>query len=108
MQGGDFTSIIPLLKEARSTNMWIYSKNTGAWYTPDEFEAKHCKGEYNNHEVQKMLNGIVIRNPIAGIKAYHRQLDEQLEAMHNKTIELRTKAEEFNKKVMEYYQTKRK
>ena len=108
LEDGDFTSIIPLLREARNSNMWIYSKNTFLWYTPDEFEVKYGKGEYNNHETAKMLNGIVIRNPIVGIRAFHKQLDMELDAIHQRTVELRLKAEEFNKKVIEYYQLKPK
>jgi len=51
------------------------------------------------------LENTSIRNPIAGIRAYHKRLEEVLADMHETTIVLREKAEEFNKRVLAYYQS---
>lgn len=99
-----FTSLHPLLKEARIQNMWLYNRLSGNWYTPDEFEEKYREKQYTNYDMEGMLRNVSIRNPIAGIRAYHKKLNEKLEAMNKETEELRIKSELFNKKVIEYYQ----
>ena len=102
-QKGDFTSITVLIKEARMANMWIWSRNM--WFTPDEFN-QLLTDETTNDQIQRMLESAKIRDPRAGINAGFKQLDELLIKNVKETEELRNKLLEFNKRVIEYYQSK--
>lgn len=102
-QKGDFTSISKFIKEATIANLWIWKNNK--WFTPDEF-AGQFSSETTKHEADKMLEDAKIRDPRAGINAGFKQLDELLTKNAQETEALRNKLLEFNKRVIEYYQSK--
>ncbi len=63
-----FTNDEPLIKEARVSRMWIYSKSQKKWYTPEEFETLIK----NRNPIEKgyinYISDFVIRDPIDGLK----------------------------------------
>ncbi|MBB2148937.1 hypothetical protein [Pedobacter gandavensis] len=103
-QPSSFNKVMPIVKEAKLQNMWLYNKLNGNWYTPDEFQTKYQNNEYNNFDVSRILENMVIRNPIAGVNAFHKQLNKELEDLSTATKILRERGEAFEKKVIEYYQ----
>jgi hypothetical protein len=90
-----FSSTDTLSDEASMQNMWIYDKDKHVWYTPEEFKAL-----YGNRKMHfKDLEHFVIRDPIAGIKAAHKEMKLQSTRME----ELRERLHEFSIKVFKYY-----
>lgn len=104
LQPSSFSKISPIVKEAKLQKMWLYNKFSGNWYTPEEFQQKYQNGDYNNYDINNILENMVIRDPIAGISAFHKELDTRLEQMNIETRLLRQKGEAFEKKVIKYYQ----
>lgn len=90
-----FSSTDTLSEEASIQNMWIYDKNKHVWYTPEEFKALHGNRQMHFKE----LEHFVIRDPLAGIKAAHREMQQQASRME----ELRNRLQEFTVKVFKYY-----
>lgn len=90
-----FSSTDRLHEEALQQNLWIYDKNKHVWYTPEEFKAIYGGKSKHFHE----LEHFVIRDPIAGIKAAHKEMKLQADRME----ELRERLHEFSIKVFKYY-----
>ncbi|ALL06989.1 hypothetical protein AQ505_16750 [Pedobacter sp. PACM 27299] len=105
-QKGSFTSLLPLYKEAIRCGFWLYSKETGKWYTPEEFYQEFKKEEYTNHRITLILENVVIRDPIGGIEAGHKQLHRLKEKNRVVEEDLEAKLEAFSKKAIDYYQKK--
>lgn len=106
MQRGDIKKLMPIVKEALLHKMWLYNTYSGKWFTPEEFQATHEDREYNNFDIRGILEHTVIRHPRAGIRAYHKELNERIIKMETETRALREKGEEFTNKVIAYYQDK--
>jgi len=105
-QRGDFKKLLPIVKEALLQKVWLYNKFNGAWYTPEEFQAIYRDKEMNNHQVNSLMNNIVMRNPLGGNAAYHKTIDQKIQQHQQEIAELKTKGEAFLNKVIEYYQQK--
>lgn len=90
-----FSSTDVLHEEASKQNLWIYDKQKQVWYTPEEFKV-HFGGQSKHF---KDLEHFVIRDPIAGINAAHKEMKLQSTKME----ELREKLHEFSIKVFKYY-----
>lgn len=95
-------------REAIRAGYFLYNKGSGHWLTPEEFEAKYAYGDLSNTQVVNLLESVVIRDPIAGINAAHRQLNTNLARLMSETDRERVKLEEFSKKTLQYYQAKLK
>lgn len=98
--------MVPLYKEALRCGFWLYSKETGFWYTPEEFYLEFKKEEYTNHQITLILENIVIRDPIGGIEAGHRQLQRLKAKNRGAEEDLEAKLEVFSKRAIDYYQKK--
>lgn len=94
-----------IVSEAKKAKCWIYSKLTKRWYTPEEFELEYQAKVSTNKDIRLTYQNLIIRDPKAGIAAYHKALEIELSKMESATKDLRAKAEEFNKKVIQYYQS---
>lgn len=105
-QKGSFTSLMPLYKEALRCGYWLYSRETGQWYTPEEFYSIYSKAEYTNHRISAILENIVIRDPIGGIEAGHKQLQKLKDKNRHDESALEAKLEAFAKKAIDYYSQK--
>lgn len=90
-----FSSTDALHEEASKQNLWIYDKNKHVWYTPEDFKSLY--GGQSKHF--KDLEHFVIRDPIAGINAAHKEMKLQSTRME----ELRERLHEFSLKVLKYY-----
>ncbi|WP_316848933.1 hypothetical protein [Pedobacter agri] len=104
---GTFTNM-NIVAEAKRSNCWLYNKLSHTWYTPEEFHEKYANHTDTNINLRSLLENIVIMDPIAGIKAYHKKLEDQLHLLEKSNQELREKGESFTRKVISYYQQKRK
>ena len=106
-QRGDFKKILPIVKEALLQKVWLYNKFNGQWYTPEEFQAKYENREYNNYQISSILENMVMRDPIGGNAAYHKEIDKKVAQHHREITTLKEKGEAFLNKVIEYYQKKK-
>ena len=103
-----FTDIHVVCREAKDNYCWIFNKTSRRWWTPDEFyDAFHDK-DFQSIKMLDFLNNISIRDPRSGITAAFRQVGELEEKHKQETQELLNRIEEFNKKVIVYYQEKAK
>lgn len=107
LQPSSFNRLLPLIKEAKMLRMWLFNKFSMNWYTLEEFEEKYSNTEFNNYDINNILENMVIRDPVAGVSAFHKQLDQRLQQMNAETSSLRQKGAEFEKKVIKYYQNKK-
>lgn len=105
-QTGDVKKLMPLIKEALLQRVWLYNKDNGNWYTPEEFHEKYENAELNNYQLSQILENTVMRDPKGGNTAYHRAIEHKIEQLHNEINSLRSKGEAFLHKVIEYYQQK--
>lgn len=103
--GPSFTALSPLVNEAKRCKLWLYNKADGNWYTPEEFMDTFSPQKFDHFKMLGFLEDIVIRDPIAGVKAGYKELDNRLLKMQHETSALRAKLEEFAKKALIYYQT---
>lgn len=106
-QRGDKKKLMPLVKEALLQKVWLYNKENGNWYTPEEFQAKYESTELNNYQITNILENMVMRDPKGGNTAYHKAIELKIEQHHKEINELRSRGEKFLNKVIEYYQHKR-
>ena len=106
-QPADRERLMPIVKEALRKNQWLYNKYNGNWYTPEEFTLKYRNTEMNNYELARMLENIVIRDPLTGNTAYHKEIEKRIEQFHQEINALRSKGEAFLDKVVSYYQQKK-
>jgi hypothetical protein len=106
-QTSSFTSMA-IVAEAKRSNCWLYNKLNHTWYTPEEFHAKYANHTDTNINIRSLLENISIRDPRAGIAAYHKLLEAKLERYEKETAELRVKGEAFTQRVLSYYQDKSK
>lgn len=90
-----FSSTDTIAEEASMQNLWIYDKDKHVWYTPEEFKAIYGSQQMHFKEMEHF----VIRDPLAGIKAAHREMQQQSTRME----ELRNRLHEFTIKVFKYY-----
>lgn len=97
-----------IVAEAKRSNCWLYNKLNNTWYTPEEFHEKYSGEKDSNINIRTLLENVSIRDPNAGIKAYHKALADKLNRFENETRELRERGEAFSKKVIDYYQSKSK
>jgi len=104
-QPSGFTSMA-IVAEARRSNCWLYNKLNHTWYTPEEFHEKYSNHTDTNFNIRSLLENISIRDPRAGIAAYHKLLESKLERYEKETAELRVKGENFTQRVLAYYQDK--
>lgn len=104
-QTSSFTSMA-IVAEAKRANCWLYNKLNHTWYTPEEFHAKYANHTDTNINIRSLLENISIRDPRAGISAYHKLLESKLERYEKETAELRVKGEAFTHRVLTYYQDK--
>jgi len=105
-QRGDFKKLLPIVKEALLQKVWLYNKFNGAWYSPEEFQAMYQEKEMNNHQVNSLMNNIVMRDPRGGNVAYHKAIDQKIQQHQKEITELKEKGEAFINKVIDYYQQK--
>jgi hypothetical protein len=87
-----FSSTDTLSDEASMQNMWIYDKDKHVWYTPERVLKLYMA---TGKCILKDLEHFVIRDPIAGIKAAHKEMKLQSTRME----ELRERLHEFSIKV---------
>ena len=104
-QTSSFTSMA-IVSEAKRSNCWLYNKLNHVWYTPEEFHDKYANHTDTNINIRKLLENVSIRDPRAGITAYHKLLESKLERYEKETAELRVKGEAFTQRVLAYYQDK--
>jgi len=107
-QRGDFKRLMPIVKEAMLHQVWLYNKQNGNWYTPEEFQAEFAGKEYNNYEIREMLENMVIRDPRGGNTAFQKAIRQKTEQYHQELNELTNKGEAFLNKVIEYYRENQK
>lgn len=105
-QLGDRKKLMPLVKEALLHKVWLYNKENGNWYTPEEFQAKYENTELNNYQITNILENMVMRHPKGGNIAYHKTIEQKTEQHRKEIDELRSKGESFLNKVIDYYQHK--
>ena len=101
-----FSRLWYIYSEALKSNCFIFDKSINKWYTPEEFREIYEKKEMSHTFISGLLCELVIRDPIAGIQAAHKQLDQRLEAMKKDTERDRLKLAEFTKMAIQYYQGK--
>lgn len=104
-QTSSFTSMA-IVAEAKRSNCWLYNKLNHTWYSPEEFHTKYANHSDTNINIRNLLENISIRDPRAGITAYHKLLESKLERYEKETAELRVKGEAFTQRVLAYYQDK--
>lgn len=95
-----------IYNEALRAKCFIYHKEYKKWYTPEEFEEKYTAVELSNGQELRLIEELVIRDPIAGISAAHKQINTEIQNHKEKTDAALQKLNEFNKKVILYYQEK--
>jgi hypothetical protein len=100
---GDFKLLWPMVKEALRLKLWLFDKQQGRWYTPEEFLDQYQKKNMNNYEVKTLQENVIIRDPRTGNAAYHKEIEKRIEQFHLEISELRSKGEAFLNKVMSYY-----
>lgn len=105
-QAGNFTSLTPLVKEALRGGMWLFNKYNGSWYTPEEFLEKFSPDQYSNYDIMMILQNVVIRDPRAGIRAYHKQCDKEIADFAVKLKDLRDRGQAFELRVFDYNHSK--
>lgn len=84
-----------IAKDAYFAGCWVYSVETGNWYTPEEFvkSAERVRMHRNKPEEGQFK----VMDPKAGIRV-------KLDKLHKMQAEL----DEFTRKVCDYYDFKRK
>lgn len=83
-----------LLNEAIRKDFWLFNTEIKRWYTPDEF--RQLNERIDRASQNRLLEKYKVMDPLEGLDAAHRQLES-----------LRTRLEVFEKKVVEYYRSKR-
>lgn len=106
-QRGDNKRLMPIVKEALMHKVWLYNKEDGNWFTPEEFQEQYENTELNNHQIQSILEELVMRDPKGGNTAYHKAIEQKIENHHKEINELRIKGEAFLNKVIDYYQRRK-
>ena len=101
-----FSRLWYIYSEALKCNCFIFDKSINKWYTPEVFREIYEKKEMTHTFISRLLTDLVIRDPIAGIQAAHKQLDQRLEAIKRDTEIDRLKLAEFSKMAIQYYQAK--
>lgn len=100
-----FSSIGHVIAEARDSYCWIFNRESLRWWTPDEFYDEFHEKDQNSVKMLNFLTQISIRDPRTGITAAFKQLsDMEIKHSDEKKV-LINRIEEFNKKVITYYQT---
>lgn len=105
-QPARFNRLIPIYKEALRAGMWLFHKELRKWYSPEEFYAEYENKELNNYMVTELLENMIIRDPIGGINAANKQLDEMEVQMQTEFRTVRNNLSAFSKKAISYYQQK--
>lgn len=88
-------------------NIGLYSRETRQLYTPEEFYSIYSRDEYTNHRISAILENIVIRDPIGGIEAGHKQLQNLKDKNRQDESALGSKLEAFAKKSYRLLQQKK-
>lgn len=99
-----FLSIGHVIHEARQCYCWIFNKESRRWWTPDEFFTEFNHKDQNSVQMLNFLTNISIRDPRSGITAGFKQLSDLESKQVLEKQDLINRIEEFNKKVMTYYQ----
>jgi len=99
-----FSSVGHVIAEARDNYCWIFNKESLRWWTPDEFYDEFQEKDQNSVKMLNFLCQISIRDPRAGITAAFKQLLELEQKHSNEKKALIDRIEDFNKKVLVYYQ----
>lgn len=99
-----FSDMHQVIREARDNYCWIFNKDSRRWWTPDEFYDEFHEKDFDSLRMINFLNDISIRDPRTGITAAFKQLNE-MEIIHKAEEKAFVdRIEEFNKKVISYYQ----
>jgi hypothetical protein len=93
--------------EALRSRCFIYNKETKAWSSPEEFKDKYARVELSHRQQLGLMEVLVIRDPIAGINAAHKQLTTELEKFKAQSDQDLNRLNEFSKMVLQYYQSKK-
>ena len=103
-----FNRLWYLYKEALNSNCFIYDKNKRVWYTPEEFREKYDNDRLTHTFITGLLEDLVIRDPVAGIKAGQSQIMVSIEKFKTEMDKDLLKLAEFSRKTITYYQEKLK
>jgi len=97
-----------LYSEALKSNCFIYDKNKRKWYTPEEFRKEYDVLGHRHSFITGLLENLVIRDPVAGIKVGQVQILTRIENFKTEIDKDLLKLSEFSRKTISYYQDKLK
>ncbi|KIO75587.1 hypothetical protein TH53_19815 [Pedobacter lusitanus] len=101
-QRGDNVRLRPLVKEALLAKCWLFDKVTGAWWLPWEFEERYFDKELCNHDIDELLENVIVRPFDSGVRAAEKQIINAGIEYSRMIIDLKNKLEDFKRKDIEF------
>jgi len=103
-----FNRLWHVYNEALKSKCFIYNKNKKEWMTPEAFREKYDNDELTHNFITRLLDDLVIRDPIAGINAAHKQMINKIDHFKTEIDKEMLRISEFSKTTIQYYQEKKK
>ena len=101
-----FGRLSKIYNEAIKANCFIYNKEDKEWFTPERFKEKYQKENLSHSLINGLLEELVIRDPIAGINAAHKQILDRIERLNTDIEKDLIKLTDFAKMTIHYQQGK--
>lgn len=101
-----FNRLWHLYNEAMKSGLFLYNKSKREWYTPEEFRLKYDNDRLSHSQITGILEDLVIRDPIAGIKAARKQFEDRISTFKAQMEADQSKVDEFAIHAIQYYQSK--
>lgn len=98
-QAADFSKLLPIIEKAKSQQKWLYYKTLKSWYSPEGFQEEYGRHYINNHEMDDLLENLIIREPLEGNADFQKAIRMKSERYHREMNTLTIRGEEFFNKV---------
>jgi len=103
-----FYRLSHIYKEAIRNKCLIYHKEQRRWFTPEQFKKEYEGTDLRHNQVTGLLEELSVRDPIAGINAAHKQINDRVEKFRSDIQGDLDRLAEFSKMVVKHYQDKTK